>query len=216
MKIFYDTEFLDNGNTIELISIGLVREDGKEYYAINANMDCAAVGTHPWLVDNVLPHLPGRYVPSTFAANVSGMDDMWEINKDHPYVKTREQIRDEVGDFFVEACIDAGEGDVELWSWYAAYDHVALSQLWGPMVSKPSCVPNYTNDIRQEFQRFGNPKHNVVSGYHNALMDAYYHKRLYEFIKKVGQQQYREAVLEALHPELGYWCDLDNLHKEKN
>ena len=34
----YDTEFLDDGNTIELISIGIVCEDGREYYAVNA--DC--------------------------------------------------------------------------------------------------------------------------------------------------------------------------------
>ena len=29
MKIFFDTEFIEDGKTIELLSIGLVREDGK-------------------------------------------------------------------------------------------------------------------------------------------------------------------------------------------
>ena len=33
MKYFYDTEFIDDGHTINLISIGIVAEDGHEYYA---------------------------------------------------------------------------------------------------------------------------------------------------------------------------------------
>ena len=34
MRIFYDTEFLEDGKTIDLISIGMVAEDGREYYAV--------------------------------------------------------------------------------------------------------------------------------------------------------------------------------------
>ena len=33
MKYFYDTEFLEDGHTFDLISIGIVAEDGREYYA---------------------------------------------------------------------------------------------------------------------------------------------------------------------------------------
>lgn len=35
MKFFYDTEFIEDGKTIDLISIGIVAEDGLEYYAVN-------------------------------------------------------------------------------------------------------------------------------------------------------------------------------------
>lgn len=31
MRYFYDTEFIEDGHTIELISIGVVAEDGREY-----------------------------------------------------------------------------------------------------------------------------------------------------------------------------------------
>ena len=34
MRYFYDTEFLEDGETIDLISIGIVAEDGREYYAV--------------------------------------------------------------------------------------------------------------------------------------------------------------------------------------
>ena len=39
MKIFYDTEFIENGRTIELISIGMVAEDGRELYLVNQGIE---------------------------------------------------------------------------------------------------------------------------------------------------------------------------------
>jgi len=35
MRYWYDTEFIEDGSTIDLISIGIVAEDGREYYAIS-------------------------------------------------------------------------------------------------------------------------------------------------------------------------------------
>lgn len=56
MRIWFDTEFYENGYTIELISIGLVREDGATYYAESLTSQNIAV-LSPWLKTNVLPHL---------------------------------------------------------------------------------------------------------------------------------------------------------------
>lgn len=56
MKIFFDTEFLEDGKTIELISIGMVREDGQTLYLENAEFDWE-ICKDSWLVDNVLPSL---------------------------------------------------------------------------------------------------------------------------------------------------------------
>ena len=42
MRYFYDTEFIENGRTIELISIGVVAEDGREFYAISTEFDASA------------------------------------------------------------------------------------------------------------------------------------------------------------------------------
>lgn len=46
MRYFYDTEFIDDGRTIELISIGMVSEDGREYYAVSTAFDPQQAG--PW------------------------------------------------------------------------------------------------------------------------------------------------------------------------
>lgn len=57
MKIFFDTEFIEDGNTIDLISIGLVREDGLEYYAESS--EYSKNKASPWVQENVLKLLHG-------------------------------------------------------------------------------------------------------------------------------------------------------------
>lgn len=56
MKIWFDTEFYEDGERIKLISIGMVREDGAIYYAETTHGAQIASIT-PWLLANVHPHL---------------------------------------------------------------------------------------------------------------------------------------------------------------
>ncbi|MDF2825349.1 MAG: hypothetical protein K0R68_2757, partial [Mycobacterium sp.] len=56
MRFFYDTEFIDNGRTIELISIGVAAEDGREYYGVSNEFPPEQAGK--WVRTNVLPKLP--------------------------------------------------------------------------------------------------------------------------------------------------------------
>ena len=58
MKIWFDTEFIEDGRTIDLISIGLVRDDGTTYYAESDQWFPAKASQ--WVKDNVIPHLTGR------------------------------------------------------------------------------------------------------------------------------------------------------------
>lgn len=63
MKYFLDTEFHEFHynlvghnypiNTIQLISIGIVREDGKELYAVSKDFDVKRAFANEWLVENV-------------------------------------------------------------------------------------------------------------------------------------------------------------------
>lgn len=59
MRYFIDTEFAETGGlpspTIDLISIGIVAEDGREYYAESSEF---SVGNcNQWVAENVLPYL---------------------------------------------------------------------------------------------------------------------------------------------------------------
>jgi hypothetical protein len=52
MKYFLDTEFIEQPCTIQLISIGLVAEDGREFYAISNEFDVNLAS--PWVMENVI------------------------------------------------------------------------------------------------------------------------------------------------------------------
>lgn len=57
MRYFFDTEFIEDGKTIDLISIGIVAEDGRECYRESAEANLQKA--NPWVQQNVLPHLLG-------------------------------------------------------------------------------------------------------------------------------------------------------------
>jgi hypothetical protein len=64
---------------------------------------------------------------------------------------------------------------VELWAWLAAYDHVALAQLWGPMPALPRALPRFTRDLRQRWEDAGKPAlPPPPSDVHDAVADARY------------------------------------------
>lgn len=58
MRYFLDTEFDEDGVTIELISIGIVAEDGRELYCVSNEFD--PEHCDDWVKQNVLPQLPPK------------------------------------------------------------------------------------------------------------------------------------------------------------
>jgi hypothetical protein len=146
MRYFYDCEFIEDGVVIDLVSIGVVAEDGREYYAVSSEFDAARAG--PWVRRHVLPKLP---VPGS---------GLWH---------SRERIREELYAFLFPRPGIAPE----LWAWVAAYDHVALCQLWGSMVDLPAGIPRYTNELRQHWKAHGCPLLPAPpEDAHDALADA--------------------------------------------
>lgn len=177
MRIFYDTEFLEDGRTIDLISIGLVREDGAEYYAVNLDAYWLNIANSTWLCENVVPHLPLRE-PVQRTSEPGPVRFRFAIDRSSPLVKRRPVIADEVRDFIL------AEPDPQLWAWYAAYDHVVLCQLWGRMIDLPKGVPMWTNDLKQEAERLGGQELPPLPGVaeHNALSDAREVRHRYDWL----------------------------------
>lgn len=156
MKYFLDTEFIERPSTIDLISIGIVSEDGREYYAINTQ--CNWLGASEWVKENVLAKL-SHY----------GSDEY----------KKREQIRDEILEFI-------GTDKPSFWGYYADYDWVVFCWLFGTMMELPKNFPMYCNDIKQLCNSLGNPQLPKMEGQdHNALDDAKHHKKCYEFLMEI-------------------------------
>ena len=58
------------------------------------------------------------------------------------------------------------------------------------MVSLPNGVPMWTNDLKQEAQRLGNPQvPQQDHGQHNALADARHNKVIAEFLDLAARRQ---------------------------
>ena len=203
MKYFYDTEFLEDGKTIDLISIGIVAEDGCEYYAVNVDADWERIFGNTWLMRNVWPHLPVNGYTEKLMSVGGGKNEMRMERRGHldhtdVRVKPKWVIRNEVRAFLLRGFEPAGllddgsevyfDTDVpELWAWYAAYDHVALAQLFGRMIDLPKGIPMWTNDLRQEVSRLGDPKLPEQEGAaHNALEDARHLAAMYRAVASLG------------------------------
>lgn len=161
MKIYYDAEFLEDGCTIDLISIGMIAEDGRELYCINRNAPWDRIRSHEWLMTNVAPALPRLDDPEVTSRGT------WMLDDGHRDVYPQFVISELVH------CFIRDTPDPELWAWYAAFDHVALAQLFGPMSDLPAGIPTWTNDLRQEAWRLGDPPlPEQADGEHHALADA--------------------------------------------
>ena len=153
-RYFFDTEFIEDGKTIDLLSIGIVSDDGREYYA--ASLEADQSRADDWVRANVLPLLP----PTG--------DVAW---------KSRVTIRDEVTAFLL------ADAKPEVWAYYADYDWVALCQLFGRMIDLPKGLPMFCMDLKQLSVMVGSPKHPEMNGHeHSALDDARWNRDLYNFL----------------------------------
>lgn len=121
---FYDTEFMETGGRgkgeIQIISIGIVDEDGRTFYAINREADLSRA--NEFVAKEVIPKLP----PQT--------DPAWMCP---------EKIAHELLEFILP------DGrPPHLWTWYGCYDHVVMCWLWGQMVDLPEGLPMFTRDLK--------------------------------------------------------------------
>jgi hypothetical protein len=189
MRYFYDFEFLEDGHTIDPISVGVVAEDGREFYAVNRSAYWDRICKHSWLRENVLPHLPMN--DDGFSTFLTGSP----LDISRPEVKYRNQIADDLLDFFLADGLGTSRRVRELWAWFGSYDHVALCQLWGRMIDLPDGIPMFTHDIKSLAERLGNPKlpAQPKSGLHNSLADARHNKVVFDHLLKLEASQIAEA-----------------------
>lgn len=177
MRYFYDTEFLEDGKTIELISIGIVAEDGRELYLVNRDAPWKRIKKHEWLMANVVPKLPQPH-----GDWILHMPKSWLCDFHNPAVRPRPIVADQVRDFLLA---DNEPNTLELWANYGAYDHVVLCQLFGPMIALPDGIPMFTHDLQQALRAAANPTMpEQASGAHNALDDARHLKACFEALSR--------------------------------
>lgn len=204
MRYWYDTEFLEDGETIAPISIGIVAADDRTYYAINQHAPWDRIADREWLVDNVVPHLPQLDVVSrldaTATTNAGWAARRLGVNLADLAVKPLHIIAAEVRDFLL-----ATTEPVELWGYYSSYDHILLSQLWGRMIDRPAGIPMWTNDIQQVAAGLGLTDHLPTQehGHHDALADALWTRDAWTFLRDAADRQLGWQTASVLTSQAG-------------
>jgi hypothetical protein len=195
MKYFLDTEFIEGfkkplfgkrRHFIDLISIGIVAEDGREYYAISTEFN--PKDASKWVKDNVISKLPERYVDFNGSSPRERMEAMrWKSNK--------EILRDIIaftGCWRDQHFLRCGDENVEFYGYYADYDWVLFCSLFGRMIDLPKGFPMFCMDLQQMKVESGitkeTPGYPQQSNEHSALHDARWNKQLYEFIMLNSEQ----------------------------
>lgn len=176
MKYFLDTEFIESAErkTIDLISIGIVSEDGRKYYAISNEFDPEKASD--WVTENVLsklPPKPGIFNPAEASIRELSESKAW---------KSREQIKQELLDF-----ITPDEKGIEFWAGWAAYDWVVFCWIFGCMIDLPDGFPYYCNDVIQWLNQLGLTRDFLPpepENAHNALDDAQWVKDAYKILER--------------------------------
>jgi hypothetical protein len=164
-KIFFDTEFTGLIQDTSIISIGLISECGKTFYAEFVDYDKSLV--NDWIKENVISNLiltgwnvDTHYFPHNNHVTACGTIDQIHIMLDH-WLRQFE-------------CI-------EIWSDCLAYDWVLFCEIFGHAFNIPKNIYYIPFDIatvfklkgidpdvnREEFAGMNNEAHK-----HNALWDA--------------------------------------------
>lgn len=164
MRYWFDTEFIEDGKTIDLLSIGIVAADGRALYVTSADADLSKAS--PWVKENVIPRLNTVSSKASVGLNLS-----------------RAEIARELLDFVCNGTAKDGEKP-EFWAYYADYDWVVLCQLFGTMMDLPKGWPMYCRDVKQLCDSLGNPPlPEQGKGEHHALADAIWTKEAWEFLQ---------------------------------
>lgn len=219
MRFYYDTEFYESFkkplfgkkyHTIDLLSIAMIAEDGRELYLINKEFDVKRAWKDEWIRKNVIQPLVEElirmHVPNDwrYIYNSDRLKDAKRLIATHGL--TKEEIKAKIS-WFVNGGIyhkysdgmlpmdtvlyrtfESGkEKPHEFVGYYSSYDHILISTIYGRMIDLPPGFPMYTTDLQQMIDQKGIDKQELLKlipqeNEHSALWDARWIKNAHEHI----------------------------------
>ena len=190
-KLFLDTEFTGLHQATTLISLGIISECGKTFYAEFTDYDRTQL--NDWLEENIITNTwVAVHEPITSMGEVVG-DSRWadvHVFGSSDYIKP-----------FLEKWLLQFE-KIVIWSDCLAYDWVLFNQIWGHAFSIPENIyyiamdictvfemnnidPDISREEYCEIENFTEEKTKVLyndfkSVKHNALWDAFIIRECYK------------------------------------
>jgi len=208
-KFFLDTEFHEykrrtgwfkktETDTIDLISIGIVAENGEQFYKICNEFDLDAAWDNEWLRENVLKSVfkdlnramgtyhktYHYYTTNTFCKKHLKRLLKWRGS-------SRATIAEDIRHFVDR---NLGQTEPSFYGYFCDYDWVVFAWLFGRMIDLPKHYPMfcldlkqmmYDRDLSQSWKRGLQIENNEK---HNALADAWENHELYKAIIKHDEE----------------------------
>lgn len=179
MRIYFDTEFTGLHKDTTLVSIGLISENGKTFYAELTDYD--KTQCDKWITENVIDNL--LLTRKKRSGN----------NADQDFIGTKRYVSKQLREWLQQF------SEVQLVSDVCHYDMVLFIDLFGNAFDLPKHVSPCCYDINQDIakwlkisqskafdlsrERIVSLKGNLPSGRkHNALYDAKVIKEIYDII----------------------------------
>lgn len=190
MNLYFDTEFTGLHKNTTLISIGIVSEDGRTFYAELNDYDKSQIDD--WLKENIIDNL---YLDKKYGHE--GFESYNLItNEDETKVLSYDfEIKDRLECVATELKRWLGQfNDIEIWSDCLAYDWVLFNDLFGHAFNIPKNVYYIPFDICTLFKIKGiDPdisreefiEGSVKGEKHNSLYDAEVIKACYDKLMKL-------------------------------
>lgn len=195
MKIFFDTEFTGLHKDTTLISIGMIAEDGRTFYAEFSDYDATQV--NDWIKDNVITNL--KFNEYTYYVRALEPEKF-----DHIEMKgTKRQVVQTLENWLAKyQNSEIYPGGVQLVSDVCHYDMVLFIDLFGGAFDLPGYVNASCHDINQdiatyygvsESEAFEMSREEILKKLrrelptgdkHNSLYDAMVIEKLYDFVSE--------------------------------
>lgn len=153
MNYYIDTEFheyiKDGVNTIELISIGIIDQAGRTYYAVCNEFNFDDAWNNEWLQTNVLKTLTSLNPRPDLDTQLKTF-----LTKKG---KSKSKIAEEILTFINKPTMPDKNGveqpvpyhPPQFYAYYADYDWVVFCWLFGTMMDLPKGFPMYCRDLQQ-------------------------------------------------------------------
>lgn len=176
-RIFFDTEFTGLHQKTTLVSIGLIADSGKQFYAELNDFDKTQIDD--WLQENVIDNLDMQ-------TSRAGITRRYEHLDKTVYFGDIKGLKNALTEWFSEF------GEVEIWTDCLVYDWMLFNEIFGHAFNIPKNVyyipfdictvfkdSNIDPDInREEFAFEGEEPKDAKK--HNALWDAIVIKKCFE------------------------------------
>ena len=218
MKYFLDTEFIEGfrkplfskrSHFVDLISIGIVSETGKQLYLVSNEYNYKDADN--WVKENVI-------LPLYISMVHGDQRNRLTVENFHKVLGiSNKEIAEQVAifcDCFREQLYWRTNKETEFYAYYADYDWVVFCSLFGRMIDLPKGFPMYCIDLKQSLDSYvtqwrneriknetkpinfaswetylksvkSNPDYPKQENEHTALDDAQWNFKLFKFLETV-------------------------------